>query len=225
MSLLESLFPSLSEVKNDEAFPYWPEPAAPWSILGAGSEDGIMSQIERQIGIFGKGVAPPSDVRVDTSSGRVFIHPDAHVGQFVRIEGPCFIGAGAEVRHTAYLRKGSWICEGAIVGHATEVKNSVLLPGAKAPHFNYVGDSILGVNVNLGAGTKLSNVRNDRRGIRVELEDGAHVDTGLRKMGALVGDGCEVGCNVVTNPGAILPPGTMVNPNKTVSGWIGSTRS
>lgn len=225
MSLLESLFPSLSEAEDDEVLPYWPEPAAPWSILGADSEYGIMPQIERQVGIFGKGIAPPPDARVDTSSGRVFIHPNAQVGQFVRIEGPCFIGAGAEVRHAAYLRKGSWICEGAVVGHATEVKNSVLLPGAKAPHFNYVGDSILGVNVNLGAGTKLSNVRNDRRGIRVELEDGTYVDTGLRKMGALVGDGCEVGCNVVTNPGAILLPGTMVNPNNTVTGWIGPTRS
>ena len=119
MSLLESLFPSLSGVNNEEGFPHWPEPAAPWSILGAGSEYGGLSQIERQIGIFGKGVAPPSDVRVDTSSGRVFIHPDAQVGQFVRIEGPCFIGAGAELRHAAYLRKGSWVCEGAVVGHAT----------------------------------------------------------------------------------------------------------
>lgn len=225
MALLESLFPSLSEIGSGTTLPNWPEPTEPWSILEADSEEGILYQIERQIDIAGKGIAPPSDVRVDTDSGRVFIHPDAQVGQFVRIEGPCFIGAEAELRHAAYLRKGSWVCEGAIVGHATEVKNSVLLPGAKAPHFNYVGDSILGVNVNLGAGTKLSNVRNDRRGIRVELEDGTHVETGLRKMGALVGDGCEVGCNVVTNPGAILSPGTMVNPNATVTGWIGSTRS
>jgi NDP-sugar pyrophosphorylase family protein len=143
----------------------------------------------------------------------------------VRIEGPCYIGADAEVRHAAYLRKGSWICDGAVVGHATEVKNSIFLPGAKAPHFNYVGDSILGFGVNLGAGTKLSNVRNDRREIMVTHKDGSREHTGLRKMGALIGDGSEVGCNVVTNPGAILAPETMVAPNETVSGWRGSPTS
>ena len=180
-----------------------------------------MEQMERLTEGLAAGAEVPSDVRIDTSAGQVYIHPSASVNQFVRIEGPCYIGANAEVRHVAYLRRGSWICDGAVVGHATEVKNSVLLPGAKAPHFNYVGDSILGFGVNLGAGTKLSNVRNDRREIRLTLGDGTRTDTGLRKLGALVGDGCEVGCNVVTNPGTILAPGTMVNPNETVTGWLG----
>lgn len=219
------LYPGLSKTHGFSELPEWPDPKAPWSILEPSSEHGLMAQIERLIEGLPEGSKVPSDVRLDTSAGRVHIHPSASIGQFVRIEGPCYIGADAEVRHAAYLRRGSWICEGGVVGHATEVKNSVFLPGAKAPHFNYVGDSILGFGVNLGAGTKLSNVRNDRREIRVMLEGGTWSDTGLRKMGALVGDGCEVGCNVVTNPGAILAPGTMVHPNETVTGWLGPPRS
>ena len=80
----------------------------------------------------------------------------------------------------------------------------MLLPGSKAPHFNYVGDSILGFGVNLGAGVKLSNVRNDGRGVIVTMEDGERIETGLRKLGSLIGDHSQLGCNVVTNPGAIL---------------------
>ena len=152
--------------------------------------------------------------------GGVFIHPSASIGDFVKIEGPCFIGPKAEIRHSAYLRKGSWICEGAIVGHSSEVKNSILLPGAKAPHFNYVGDSIVGIDVNLGAGAILSNVRNDGRNIFVTLEDGSRFDSGFRKMGALIGDGSQLGCNVVTNPGSILTPDSMIPPNESVKGWV-----
>ncbi len=218
---LDALFPGLATAQVSTRLPEWPEPSLPWSILEPGSQHGLMEQMERLTEGLAAGAEVPSDVRIDTSAGQVYIHPSASVNQFVRIEGPCYIGANAEVRHVAYLRRGSWICDGAVVGHATEVKNSVLLPGAKAPHFNYVGDSILGFGVNLGAGTKLSNVRNDRREIRLTLGDGTRTDTGLRKLGALVGDGCEVGCNVVTNPGTILAPGTMVNPNETVTGWLG----
>ena len=101
----------------------------------------------------------------------------------LELMGPCYIGANAEIRHSAYLRKGSWICEGAVVGHSTEVKNSIFLPNSKAPHFNYVGDSILGFDVNIGAGVKLSNVRNDRGEILVCKENGERVKSGLRKLG------------------------------------------
>jgi NDP-sugar pyrophosphorylase family protein len=118
------------------------------------------------------------------------------------------------------LRKGSWIGEGALVGHSSEIKNSVLLPGSRAPHFNYVGDSILGFGVNLGAGVKLSNVRNDSRDVIVRMGDGERIETGLRKLGALIGDYSKLGCNVVTNPGAILAPSSMVSPNETVTGWF-----
>ncbi len=219
------LFPGLAEFQESIGLPEWIEPGAPWSILASGPDSGLMAQIEHLIESLEEGSDINQDSRVDYNAEHVYIHPSASIGQFVRIEGPCYIGADAEVRHAAYLRKGSWVCEGAVVGHATEVKNSIFLPGAKAPHFNYVGDSILGFGVNLGAGTKLSNVRNDRREIRLTLGDGSRVDTGLRKMGALVGDGCEVGCNVVTNPGAILAPRTLIPPNETVTGWLGRPMS
>ena len=174
----------------------------PWSILASG-DDGIISQLEDLNGPEG-----------------VFIHPSASIGEFVRIEGPCYVGKNAEIRHAALLRKGSWICEGSVVGHASEVKNSILLPNSKAPHFNYVGDSILGLDVNLGAGTKLSNVRNDRGPVPISNENGERFDSGLRKLGAIIGDGSQLGCNVVTNPGCIISPGKMINPNETVSGYI-----
>ena len=102
-----------------------------------------------------------------------------------------------------------------MVGHATEVKHSLLLPGAKAPHFNYVGDSILGRGVNLGAGCKLSNLRNDGREIRIH---NLGVDTGLRKFGAILGEGVQIGCNAVCSPGTVLGTDCNVWPKVTVSG-------
>ena len=104
-----------------------------------------------------------------------------------------------------------------MVGHASEVKHSVLLPGAKAPHFNYVGDSVLGPDVNLGAGVKLSNLRNDGGEVHTRV-DGERFATGLRKFGAILGEGCQLGCNAVTNPGVVLGPRCMVMPNTTVTG-------
>jgi len=200
MSLLSELFPGILE-KEWGAIPEWRDKGRPWDLLS--SEDkGLISQI------------------TDLNDGETFIHPNARIGDFVRIEGPCYIGSGAEIRHSAYLRKGSWICDGAVVGHSTEVKNSILLPGAKAPHFNYVGDSIIGVDANIGAGAKLSNVRNDRREVFVTLSDGKRFGSGLRKFGALIGDKSQLGCNVVTNPGTIMPPGSMIGPNETVGGWV-----
>ena len=203
MSLLARLFPDIVE-SQAEGVPSWEDDRNPWSILALG-DNSLTSQLMRIVG----------------SADGVFIHPDAEIGEFVRIDGPCYVGANAEIRHSAYLRKGSWICDGAVVGHSSEVKNSILLPNSKAPHFNYVGDSILGFGVNIGAGVKLSNVRNDRKEITVTLENGERVDTGLRKLGAMIGDNSQLGCNVVTNPGCIIAPGSMVSPNETVTGWFG----
>ncbi len=203
MTLLGELFPSLLGA-DAKGLPYWGEGSEPWTVL-AGGEFGLLSQICK----LGGGV------------DGVTIHPSASIGDNVMIEGPCFIGENVEIRNYANIRKGSWICEGSIVGHCSEVKNSIMLPNSKAPHFNYVGDSIIGEGANLGAGVKLSNVRNDKRGVLVTLQDGRRVDSGLRKLGAMVGDGGQLGCNVVTNPGAILAPFSKVPPNETVSGWFG----
>ena len=202
MSLFDELFPGFCDSDYAQV-PYFPDKTSPWSIL-SDNDNGLITQI----------------MSTDGADNGIFIHPDAKIGEFVRIEGPCYIGARAEIRHSAYLRAGSWVCEEAVVGHSSEVKNSILLPNSKAPHFNYVGDSILGIGVNIGAGVKLSNVRNDRKEVTIKLANGERLGTGLRKLGALIGDGSQLGCNVVTNPGTIIAPSSMIPPNETISGWF-----
>jgi len=205
MSLLRSIFPCLNDL-SDSVIPKWGNEDAPWEILDDSEEDGIEGQLSKLI----------------EGEGTIFIHPSARVSESAMIEGPCYVGPDAEIRHCAYLRRGSWICRGSIVGNSSEIKNSVLLPGAKAPHFNYVGDSIVGSNANLGAGVKLSNVRNDRALISVVSFDGGRIETELVKMGALVGDGSQIGCNAVTNPGSLIAPNSMIKPNETVTGCFGT---
>lgn len=133
------------------------------------------------------------------------------------VKGPCVIGNGVEVRHGAYLRGGVLVADGCVVGHATEAKNSVFLEGAKAGHFAYVGDSILGLGVNLGAGTKLANLK--LAGDEVFVRCGSERrPTGRRKLGAILGDGVQTGCNSVTNPGTILGPRSTLLPCAVASG-------
>ncbi len=131
------------------------------------------------------------------------------------IVGPAIIGAGAVIRTGAYIREHVILGENTMVGAHSEVKGSVLLPGARAPHQNYVGDSILGRAVNLGAGTICSNVKNI--GAEVSFRAGGEtVTTGLRKLGAVLGDGCKTGCNTVLNPGVLMGPGCVTYPNATL---------
>lgn len=137
------------------------------------------------------------------------------------IQGPAIIGENCQIRHGAYIRGDVIVGNGCIVGHASELKNSIMLDGAQAPHFAYVGDSILGRKANLGAGTRLSNVpaiteRDEKTGkrptIKIEI-NGKEYDTGLQKFGAVIGDGSQTGCNAVTNPGTLLGKRTVVYPN------------
>jgi NDP-sugar pyrophosphorylase family protein len=134
------------------------------------------------------------------------------------IKSPCIIGRDTEIRQGAYLRGGVIIGDGCVVGHATEIKNAVLLDGANAPHFNYVGDSILGRRVNLGAGTILSNVKILGKTITVTVQ-GRKYDTGLRKFGAILGDDTQTGCNSVLNPGTLLGKQCRVYPCASVRGY------
>ncbi|RCK78372.1 MAG: Glucosamine-1-phosphate N-acetyltransferase [Candidatus Ozemobacter sibiricus] len=148
----------------------------------------------------------------------IFIGRNSRVQAGAMIIGPTILGANVEVRHGAYIRGHVIAGDGAVIGHASEVIRSVLLPGAKAPHFNYVGDSILGARVNLGAGTKLSNLKNDGSEVKVHAA-GTSYKTGLKKFGAILGDGCMLGCNTVTNPGTLMGPNCRVYPNATVTGY------
>jgi NDP-sugar pyrophosphorylase family protein len=155
--------------------------------------------------------------------GIVHIGADCLVETGAYIRGPAWIGDGCEVRQGAYLRGVVLAGKGAVLGHASEFKRCVLLEGAQAPHFDYVGDSILGIKSHIGAGVILSNLRLDKRNVRVALlekdgNSGLYEDSGLQKFGALIGDGCEVGCNSVLNPGTILGARTMVAPLTQVKG-------
>jgi UDP-N-acetylglucosamine diphosphorylase / glucose-1-phosphate thymidylyltransferase / UDP-N-acetylgalactosamine diphosphorylase / glucosamine-1-phosphate N-acetyltransferase / galactosamine-1-phosphate N-acetyltransferase len=137
--------------------------------------------------------------------GNVYVHERASIGPHTYIEGPAWIGDGVYIGHAVYLRSGVVLAPGAKVGHSTEVKRSLFLEGAAAPHLNYVGDSVLGRKVNIGAGVKLANFNNMGTTIKI-----AGQSTGLRKLGAMLGDEVTLGCNAATAPGTIVGARTMV---------------
>jgi NDP-sugar pyrophosphorylase family protein len=147
----------------------------------------------------------------------VFIGDGTVVEDGAMIKGPAMIGRNCEIRHNAYIREQVIIGDNCVIGNSTEVKNSVLFNHAVAPHFNYVGDSILGHKAHLGAGVKISNFKLVPGNIKVEV-DGRLLDTGLRKFGALLGDHAEVGCNAVLNPGSIVGRCSVIYPN---TNWRG----
>lgn len=142
----------------------------------------------------------------------VFIGEGTVVEYGAMIKGPAIIGRNCDIRHNAYIRENVIIGDDCVVGNACELKNALLFNHAAAPHFNYVGDSILGYKAHLGAGVKISNVKLTPGNVRVEI-NGQPIDTGLRKFGALLGDHAEAGCNAVLNPGTILCRGGIVYAN------------
>jgi UDP-N-acetylglucosamine diphosphorylase / glucose-1-phosphate thymidylyltransferase / UDP-N-acetylgalactosamine diphosphorylase / glucosamine-1-phosphate N-acetyltransferase / galactosamine-1-phosphate N-acetyltransferase len=148
-----------------------------------------------------------------------------HLGKDVRIEpgayirGPCWIGEGSVIRHGAYIRGDVVTGTHCVIGHGTEIKHSILFDKAHAPHFNYVGDSILGNSVNLGAGVKCANFRLDQNPIYVRIGK-EKIYTGLKKLGVIVGDRGQLGCNCVTNPGTLLGPGVLCPPCQNITGFI-----
>jgi len=139
------------------------------------------------------------------------LKPGAVIEPGALIKGPTIVGKYADVRQGAYLRGGCLIGDQCVVGHTTEVKNSLMLPGAKAGHFAYIGDSVLGKDCNLGAGTKLANLKIKGREVVVKVDD-EKIGTGLRKFGAILGDEVQTGCNSVINPGTVVGPRSLVYP-------------
>jgi NDP-sugar pyrophosphorylase family protein len=210
-----ALFPSFSG-NEDGALPRLPADEPAWAVLNPEHPTALKTQINEM-----KGGIEVANSGFFTRGEGIIIDATATVEAGASLVGPCYIGPRATVRSGAYVREYSWICADAVVGHATEVKHSILLPGAKAPHFNYVGDSILGKDVNLGAGTKLSNLRNDGGEVHLRV-NGERVPSGLRKFGALLGEGVALGCNSVTNPGVVLGCNSVVWPNVTVTGVHGA---
>ncbi len=149
----------------------------------------------------------------------VWIARDAHVYPSALINGPAIIGKGAEVRHCAFIRGNAIVGEGAVVGNSTELKNVVLFNKVQVPHYNYVGDSILGYKAHMGAGSITSNVKSDKTLVDVVVGQ-ERIHTGLKKFGAMLGDHVEVGCNTVLNPGTVIGRSTNIYPVSMVRGFI-----
>ena len=149
---------------------------------------------------------------------KVWVHKSAKLSDTAHIKGPCIIGKESEIRHGAFIRGSVLIGESCVIGNSTEVKNSILFDKVQVPHFNYIGDSILGYKVHFGAGAITSNVKSDKSLITVKGV--SEIRTNLRKFGALVGDSTEIGCNTVLNPGTVLGKNCMVYPLSNVRGVI-----
>ena len=149
----------------------------------------------------------------------VWAHSSAKIAPSASLTGPCVIGAGTEIRHGAFIRGSALIGCGCVVGNSTELKNVILFDGVQVPHYNYVGDSILGYKAHMGAGAITSNVKSDKTLVAVRCGNEC-VETGLKKMGAMLGDFVEVGCGSVLNPGTIIGKNTIVYPLSCVRGTV-----
>jgi len=153
-------------------------------------------------------------------SEHVWVARDAKVMPSAYLSGPLIIDHEAEIRHCAFIRGSAIVGKGDVVGNSTELKNCVLFDTVQVPHFNYVGDSVLGYKSHMGAGSITSNVKSDKTNVTVLMPDGGRITTGLRKFGAILGDGTEVGCNSVLNPGTVTGRGVSVYPTSCVRGFI-----
>lgn len=157
----------------------------------------------------------------DNPSENVWIAKDAKVAKTACINGPCIIDKGAEIRHCAFIRGNAIVGQGAVVGNSTELKNVVLFNKVQVPHYNYVGDSILGFKAHMGAGSITSNVKSDKTLVVVkDSESEEKIATGLKKFGAMLGDNVEVGCNSVLNPGTVIGRNTNIYPCSMVRGCV-----
>ncbi len=183
----------------------------PWSALRG------LSDFIRQLG-----ATLPKD-EYDRYGRDVWIHKDTVIYPTAFVKGPCIIGQGSEVRHSAFIRGSVLIGRSCTVGNSTEIKNSVLSDGVQVPHFNYVGDSILGYKAHLGAGAVISNVKSDKSDVSIVM--GTHrLSTGLKKFGAIVGDKAEIGCGSVLCPGTVIGRGAVVYPLVRVRGSVEEDR-
>ncbi len=162
------------------------------------------------------GRAIPPGVRLE---GPVWLHPDIRLPAYCTIVGPVWIGEKTDIRPGAFIRNNVIVGEGCVLGNACEFKSCLLMDGVQVPHFNYVGDSILGNRAHFGAGVICSNLRLDQQPVVVRAGDATY-ETGLRKFGAILGDQAEVGCNAVLNPGTVLGRRALVTPTVAVSGYI-----
>lgn len=179
----------------------------PWDALGGIGE--LICALGEQL----------SSDEFDNPAENVWIARDAKVFPTAYITGPCIIGHGTEVRHGAFIRGNALVGDNCVVGNSTELKNVILFDNVQVPHYNYLGDSILGYKAHMGAGSITSNVKSDKR--NVVVKDGQLcIDTERKKVGAMIGDGVEIGCNSVLNPGVVVGRNSNIYPLSSVRGVI-----
>lgn len=157
--------------------------------------------------------------RFDHPSEDIWIAKSAHVFPSVFIDGPCIIDEDAEIRHCAFIRGNAIVGKNAVVGNSTELKNSILFDGVQVPHYNYVGDSVLGYKAHMGAGAITSNVKADKQ-LTALLWAGKRIETSLKKFGVILGDHAEIGCNTVMNPASIIGRNAVIYPLSMVRGVV-----
>ena len=210
MSLKECAVQALfRHPETTAAWEYLSSFAYPWEAL-----DGLKEEILR----LGDALSEEEYCRIAPD---VWVAKTAVVAPSAQLCGPLIVGPYSEIRHCAFVRGSALIGRGCVVGNSTELKNCILFDGVQVPHYNYVGDSILGYRAHLGAGAITSNVKGDRGEVTVRVGD-VRLKTGRRKCGAMVGDGAEVGCHAVLNPGSVLGVNCRVYPLALVRGYVES---
>ena len=162
-----------------------------------------------------------SEEEYEKQGEKICIARSAKVAPTASITGPAIIGKDAEVRHCAFIRGNALVGEGAVVGNSTELKNVILFNKVQVPHYNYVGDSILGFKAHMGAGSITSNVKSDKLLVKVHTPEG-DIETGIKKFGAMIGDEVEVGCGSVLNPGTVIGRNSNIYPLSSVRGVVAS---
>ena len=200
----------LYDLEHTQAKSYLEQFTYPWEAL-KGIKDFIV-QLGSTLGDDYQEVSP-----------QVWVHRTATVAPTAYLGAPCIIGAGTEVRHCAFIRGSALVGENCVVGNSVELKNVILFDNVQTPHYNYVGDSILGYKSHMGAGSVTSNVKSDKT--LVVVKDGQEqIPTGLKKFGAMLGDYVEVGCNSVLNPGTVIGRHTNIYPTSCVRGVVPANR-
>ena len=200
---IEALF----DLSHTIAAPLFAGCCYPWEVL---------TRIHDYILALGKTL--PAD-EFDSPAENVWIAKSASVAQSANLTGPYIIDRNAEVRHCAFIRGSVIVGKNAVVGNSTELKNAVLFDNVQVPHYNYVGDSVLGYKAHMGAGSITSNVKSDKTPVEVG-SFGCRIATGMKKIGAMLGDGAEIGCNSVLNPGTVIGRHSTVYPTSCVRGVV-----
>ena len=196
---------NLYDLHHTLAFDYLKGFTYPWEALKGIKE--LIVRLGSQLGEDYAEIAP-----------QVWVHKTAKVAPTAYLGAPCIIGADTEVRHCAFIRGSALVGEGCVVGNSVELKNVILFDKVQVPHYNYVGDSILGYKAHMGAGAVTSNVKSDKS--LVVIHGDKNIETGIKKVGAMLGDYVEVGCNSVLNPGTVIGRNSNVYPLSCVRGVV-----